>query len=255
MTGPLKTSIERDGGLVHMVLARPVANILDGEMIAALRTALETHVSDGNVKAVLISAEGPHFSFGASVEEHLPDNCAAMLESLHGLILAMVEAYVPILVAVRGQCLGGGLELASAGTMIFAENSAQFGQPETKLGVFAPAASCLLPESIGASYAAELLLSGRSLDAEEALRVGLVHVLADDPTESALAYFDHNLAPKSGMALRLAARAARFDLARRLREKLAAVEELYTRDLMSTRDALEGLTAFLEKRPAQWENR
>ena len=68
---------------------------------------------------MLFDAEGPHFSFGASVEEHLPDQCAAMLAGLHRLILRMVESPVPILVAVRGQCLGGGLELALAGHLMF----------------------------------------------------------------------------------------------------------------------------------------
>ena len=95
---------------------------------------------------MLIDAEGPHFSFGASVEEHLPDQCAAMLAGLHRLILRMVESPVPLLVAVRGQCLGGGLELALAGHLMFVAPDASLGQPEMKLGVFAPAASCLLPE-------------------------------------------------------------------------------------------------------------
>ena len=65
-------------------------------------------------RAVLLDAEGPHFSFGASVEEHMPAQCAAMLQSIHALVLQFVESPVPVLVAVRGQCLGGGLEVALA---------------------------------------------------------------------------------------------------------------------------------------------
>jgi hypothetical protein len=110
-------------------------------MIGALQAALDAHATTPALRGVLLDAEGPHFSFGASVEEHLADRCAGMLASLHALILAMVGFPVPVLVAVRGQCLGGGLEIALAGGPIFAAPNAQFGQPEIKLGVFAPAAS------------------------------------------------------------------------------------------------------------------
>ncbi len=142
---PLKDRLERDGALLRLTLARPKANLVDAAMIAALHGAFVAYRGRSGLRGVLLDAEGPHFSFGASVEEHLPDRCAAMLSSLHALIVAMVEFPAPILVVVRGQCLGGGLELALAGGAIFAAPDAQFGQPELKLGVFAPAASVLLP--------------------------------------------------------------------------------------------------------------
>src|SRR5512140_3331470 len=138
MTSPLKVALEADGRLLHLTLNRPKANLIDAGMIAAIDAALREHVADREVATVLIDAEGPHFSFGASVEEHLPDQCAPMIRSLHALILRMVECPVPILVAVRGQCLGGGLELALAGHLIFITPDANLGQPEMKLGVFAP---------------------------------------------------------------------------------------------------------------------
>ena len=105
-------------------------------------------------------AEGPHFSFGASVAEHVAERCAAMLAGLHALLLSMLEWPVPILVAVKGQCLGGGLELAMGGSLIFAAADAELGQPEIQLGVFAPAASVLLPPRIGRATAEDLLISG-----------------------------------------------------------------------------------------------
>ena len=146
---PLKVWLDRSESLLRLRLARPKANLIDHAMIAALTHAFNEHHQPGRLRAALIDAEGPHFSFGASVEEHLPDQCTRMLKSLHTLLLAMLEWPRPILVAVQGQCLGGGLELACAGTRIFASHDAQFGQPEIKLGVFAPAASCLLPLRIG----------------------------------------------------------------------------------------------------------
>jgi cyclohexa-1,5-dienecarbonyl-CoA hydratase len=236
-------------------LSRPKANIIDAAMIAALRAALDEHLPGARLRAVLLEAEGPHFSFGASVEEHLPGSAAAMLRDLHTLILQLVASPVPVLVAVRGQCLGGGLELAAAGHRIFAAPGATLGQPEIKLAVFAPAASCLLPERIGHPRADDLLFSGRSIGAEEAQRIGLVDALADDPGAAALAYFEEHLAVRSASSLRFAVRAARHDLVSRIRRKLAEVERLYLEELMATNDAVEGLTAFLAKRPPVWEDR
>jgi cyclohexa-1,5-dienecarbonyl-CoA hydratase len=252
---PLHVELEKDGALLRLRLSRPKANIVDAAMIAALRAALREHLPGARLRAVLLTAEGPHFSFGASVEEHLPGSCAAMLRELHALILQLVASTAPVLVAVRGQCLGGGLELAAAGHLIFAAPGAMFGQPEIKLGVFAPAASCLLPERIGQSRAEDLLFSGRSIGAEEAHRIGLVDALADDPGAAALAYFEEHLASLSAGSLRFAVRAARFDFVARVRRKLAEVERLYLKELMATHDAVEGLTAFIAKRPPVWEDR
>jgi len=252
---PLYVELEKDGALLRLRLSRPKANIVDAAMIAALRSALDLHLPGARLRAVLLTAEGPHFSFGASVEEHLPGSCAGMLRELHALILQLVASPVPVLVAVRGQCLGGGLEVAAAGHRIFAAPGATLGQPEIKLAVFAPAASCLLPERIGQSRAEDLLFSGRSVGAEEAHRIGLVDTLADDPTAAALAYFEEHLAKRSASSLRFAVRAARAGLVERVRRKLAQVERLYLDELMATHDAVEGLTAFIAKRPAVWEDR
>jgi cyclohexa-1,5-dienecarbonyl-CoA hydratase len=156
---------------------------------------------------------------------------------------------------VKGQCLGGGLELASAAHLVFAAPDAKLGQPEIVLGVFAPAASCLLPERIGPSAAADLLLSGRSIDGAEAHRLGLACAVSADPEAAALAWFDAHLAPRSAVSLGFAVRAATLALAERVRPRLAALEALYLGQLMARRDPVEGLTAFLEKRPARWEDR
>lgn len=249
---PLSVWRERDERLLRLRLARPKANIIDAAMIAALDAALAEHLARPSLAAVLLDHEGPHFSFGASVEEHLPDRCAEMLRSFHALIGRLVDSPAPILVAVRGQCLGGGLELAAAGNLIFAAPDARLGQPEIKLAVFAPAASCLLPERIGQARAEDLLISGRSLDAEEALDCGLVHAVAENPEAAALAYFDEHLSGLSTSSLRLAVEAARSDYAARVKAKLARVEKLYLETLMETADAVEGLNAFLEKRPPKW---
>ncbi len=252
---PLQVWLDRDGTLLRLRLARPKANIVDAAMIAALAAALAEYRETSTLRAVLLDHDGPHFSFGASVEEHLPGQCADMLRALHGLVRSMLEFPLPLLVAIKGQCLGGGLEVAAAGSMLFAAADAKLGQPEIKLAVFAPAASCLLPERIGQPRAEDLLFSGRSMGAEEALATGLVDSLSEDPEAAALAYFDQHLAAHSACTLRFAVLAARLEYRQRVIAKLDRVEQLYLSELMATHDAVEGLTAFLEKRPAKWANR
>jgi cyclohexa-1,5-dienecarbonyl-CoA hydratase len=123
-----------------------------------------------------------------------------------------------------------------------------------KLGVFAPAASVLLPYRVNVAVAEDLLLSGRSVGAAEAREIGLVHAVADDPAAAALAWFDAHLAGKSAASVRYALRAARLARIEAIRAGLAAVEKLYLQGLMNTRDANEGLTAFLARRPPVWEH-
>jgi cyclohexa-1,5-dienecarbonyl-CoA hydratase len=252
---PLEIRRERDGRLLRLRLDRPKANLIDAEMIAALDSGFSGVAENPDILAVLLDHAGPHFSFGASVEEHLPERCAAMLASLHGLIKRMLACPVPILVAIEGQCLGGGLEVAMAGHRLFVAPDASLGQPEIKLAVFAPAASCLLPRLVARQHAEDLLYSGRSMSGARALEIGLAASATADPQAAALAYFDDHLAGLSASTLRLAVEAARG----RFRDEVAAdldrVEKLYLESLMRTHDAVEGLKAFIERRPARWEHR
>jgi cyclohexa-1,5-dienecarbonyl-CoA hydratase len=252
---PLKIKLEKDGRILRLTLARPKANIVDHAMLTAIRTALEEHRDLADIAAVLVDAEGPNFSFGASVEEHLPGQCEQMLKLIDGTVLDLIEYPVPVLVAVRGFCLGGGLEVACGGTLIFAAPGAQFGQPEIQLGVFAPAGSCLLPEMIGQAHAEDLLYSGRTIATEAAHRIGLVHTIADAPEAAAMEYIEQQLLPRSTFALRQAVSAARAEFAARIREKLIRVENMYMEELMTSHDAVEGLKSFIEKRLPEWQNR
>lgn len=255
MTGPLAVWLEEDGALLRLRLNAPRANLVDGPMIDALTDALTENMDQPLLRGIVVDSDGPSFSYGASVAEHLPGECRRMLGGLHALILRMVECPVPILVAVRGKCLGGGLEVALAGHLLFVRPDAELGQPEIKLGVFAPAASCLLPELVAPQMALDLLISGRSISGTEAVAAGLGLQVAEDPTQAALEYFQSYLLSGSARSLRYAVQAARQDYAARIRKRITTVERLYLDELMATHDAVEGLEAFMQKRTANWEHR
>lgn len=230
-------------------------NILDTTLVQALRALFDEAGRTPGLKAIVLEGQGAHFSYGASVQEHLPGEAAGMLRRFRELLLALLDCGVPVLAAVRGQCLGGGLELVSLCQRVFASHDARFGQPEIALGVFAPFASLLLPERIGRPRAEDLCLSGRRVYAGEAFDLGLVDELSNDPAEAALAYARRAFLPHSASSLRHAVRALRLGLRARLEAELPAIERLYLDGLMASADATEGLRAFLEKRPAVWQDR
>jgi len=243
-----------DGAIWRLRLNTPKANILDMDKVERLDALFARAAGERDLKAVVIEGEGPHFSFGASVEEHLPGRFETMIPGFHRLFERMFEAEVTTLAAVRGQCLGGGLELVSFCNRVFAAPDTKLGQPEIVLGVFAPVASVVLADRVGRSRAEDLCLSGRSIDAEEALRIGLVDSIDEDPGEAALTYARTHLSRHSASSLRLAQRAVRGAYRERFLRDLKATEQLYLDTLMSTGDANEGLRAFIDKRKPDWSN-
>lgn len=244
-----------DGALWRLTLAAPKGNVLDAGMVRELSDAFREAAQGAGPKAILLAAEGEHFSFGASVEEHLPEQVKSMLAGFHGLFRQIAASGVPVLAAVRGACLGGGLELVAFCHRVFAHPEARLGQPEIALGVFAPVGSAILAERVGRGAADDLLLSGRSVAGPEALAMGLVDAVADDPEAAALAWAEEHLLPRSASSLRFAARAARFELTRRFERVIEELERLYLKELMVTHDAVEGISAFIEKREPVWRDR
>lgn len=250
--GPVRHEVTHDGRRLRIVLDAGKGNVLDTRACNELAGVLGVQSAGRRLRAVTLEATGDHFSFGASVPEHTPQLAEQLLRGLHRVVRSLVDLDLPVIAAVQGCCLGGGLEIVLPCQRIVAAPGARFGQPEVTLGMFAPAGSAILPERVGRGMAEDLLLSGRVVDAQEALRIGLADQIADHPPAAALAWAEEHLFPKSGMALRFATRAARASYRRRVHSALLALEGTFLDELMQTKDAHEGVASFVEKRPPKW---
>jgi hypothetical protein len=134
---PVTTHV--DEGIGRLVLDDPPLNILTRAVMAELRERLAALALRNDLRALIVSARGRHFSAGASVEEHLPGVVETMIPEFMETVSALHRFPAPVVVAVQGRCLGGALELALAGDLVLAGESAVLGVPEIQLGVFPPA--------------------------------------------------------------------------------------------------------------------
>jgi cyclohexa-1,5-dienecarbonyl-CoA hydratase len=254
-TMPIRCASERSGEIQRILLDRPKGNVLDLAMISAIRSRLrELAENPGPLKLVVFEGAGDHFSFGASVQEHLPEKVRELLPAFHGLFRDLEALSAPTAAVVRGQCLGGAFELAIWCGQVFAEPSARFGVPEIRLGVFPPVAAIALPWRLTGSRATQMILSGDTFGAQGAAAWGLIDGCNHDAEALLQTWFQEHLADKSAVALRAAWRASRRLLAVALADDLPVLEKQYLEDLMSRRDPVEGLRAFLERRPPVWSN-
>lgn len=246
-----------NGAVRKIVLNAPKANVLEAAMLEEINAVLDSMIKDKDVKLIVFEGEGKHFSFGASVPEHTKDKAAMMLKAFHGMFYRLVNLAVPTMAVVRGQCLGGGMELALFCNFIVADQTAYFGQPEIVLGVFPPPASVMLSRKVGQAHADDIALTGRSISAEDGYRIGMVNMLVKDGVDAwdeASAWIEQHIMPKSASSLRFGNMAVRMDFFRAIRDDLPKMEELYLSQLMESFDANEGIGAFLEKRKPEWKN-
>ena len=241
-------------GIARITLDRPPLNVLDIAMLESLTTALATARAEPGVKGVLLTGTGKAFCAGVDVADHTADRVGLMLQRFHDVIRALFAIETPVIAAVHGAALGGGLELALACDVIIAREDAKLGQPEIRLGVFPPAAAAILPRIVGRQLALDLMLTGRTVSGAEAARMGLVSVAhsASDFWRSVEEYVTH-LATLSAPVLRLAKRAMLDGIDLPTDAALTHAERLYVHDLMALNDAHEGIAAWIEKRAPVWQ--
>lgn len=242
-----------DGQVLELTFGPAPANILNEVLIAELTSTIRQAQKNPHTKLIILSGEGKHFSYGASVEEHAPIVVNKMLPGFHKMISDVLACPIPTMAKIRGLCLGGGFELAMACTYLYAEDTSQMGIPEIQLGVFPPVAAALLPFLIG-NRASEMILSGAKYKATQLLDYGLLHtVVPGTELDAAVSKFvDTHVLPKSASSLRMAHQATRHSINTEYKKHIPTLEKLYLENLMSTKDAVEGIQSFLEKRNAKW---
>ncbi len=243
-------------GLARVTLARPKHNVLNIEMMKELSAALSSLATDEGLKCVVISGEGPSWCAGVDVGEHSPELVAEMMSSFNGIFETMEKIEVPLIAAVHGPCLGGGMELAIASDIIVASTKATFGQPEIRLGFFPPYAAIRLPELVGPARAIEICTTGRIYSADEAMAMGLIsRVAGEEAFGEAVESVAGSLLLSSPLIIRLNKSAVKRHIGMAFSQALAGVTDLFLNRLMKTEDTLEGIKSFYEKRKPDWKNR
>jgi len=189
------------------------------------------------------------------VGEHLGDLVYKMIEVFHRMFRLMDGLKVPSIAVVGGAALGGGCELALYCDMVIATERAKFGQPEIQVGVFPPIAALIFPRMIGRKKALELILSGETISAQEALTLGLINkVVPEASLAQEVSGFIEKFKKLSGVVLRMTKEATLAGLNDDMDKGLKTIEKIYLDRLMKTNDAIEGLKAFLDKRKPAWKD-
>jgi cyclohexa-1,5-dienecarbonyl-CoA hydratase len=245
--------VEKKEGVAKIIINRPPLNILDIATLEEMSQALADLKMDDEVKVVAITAAGDKaFSAGVAVGDHIGDKLPKMVEVFHKLFISLVEVDKPTIAIVNGVALGGGCEVVAGCDMAIASEKAQLGQPEVKLGVYPPPATVLFPRLLGRRKAFELILSGDSIDAKEAERIGLINkAVPEEELGEAADEFIKRFTANSGLTLTQARQALyrNFDLEFHQALEVTGVDATL---VMGGENSVEGLTAFLEKRKPIW---
>ncbi len=255
MSAPETIHVHREAHAAWITLDRPPLNVLDISAMKELSGMLDRVLPESDF--LVFQGAGPKaFSAGAEVRDHTPDRVAGMLAAFHDVFRRLARSQCVTIAAVHGHCLGGGMELATFCDFVLAAESAKFGQPEIKLGCFPPVALVTLPRVCGLRAALDLILTGRIISAREAQAMGLItRVVRDDQLAASVDALLAELRTLSPAVVRMTRRALTRVWREDFEAELAAVEQLYLGELMSTEDAREGIRAFLEKRAPMWRGR
>ncbi len=244
-------SVQRDAEeprLAAVLLRRPeVKNAINKAMVAELTHAFD---SLGDAGCVILTGEGADFAAGADIAELRERKALESLAAINSALFAKIEAFAaPVIAAVRGYALGGGCELSLACDMRLASDNAQFGQPEVNLGIIPAAGGTQrLPRIVGLGRAKELVLTGAIIDAQEALRIGLVNkVVPDAELAAAARKLALTILKKGSLAIRMA-KAALNQSARMSLDSGLAFESACQALLFESEDKHRRMTDFLEKK-------
>ena len=254
MAGESKLRIESRDRVARITFERPPLNVLDIGMVADIGEAL-VRLPAQNDFIVFRGAEGC-FSAGTDIADHTPERVGRLLGAMHRIFHEMGAGHAVTISAVEGHCLGGGCEIALCCDFIVAADTATFGFPEIKLGCYPPLALVMLPRIMPAHAALDLILTGRTISAAQAAALGMVtRVVAPEQIGQTVDGLLEEMRHFSPAILRLTRRASRGAGFKDEERELTALENIYLDELIRTKDAAEGIRAYLEKRAPVWSGR
>lgn len=237
-------------------LDAPPHNILTGALMDQLTEALDRAAGDRSLVGVAVTSSGPAFSAGADVGEHRPERAPEMIAAFSRLFSRLGGMDLPVVMAVDGVALGAGFELALMADILLATPRARFGQPEIRLGFFAPVGVAWLAQRVGMGRAVELTATGRICSAGELQAMGLVsRIVEPDELDAAIEAVLADCRRASPAVMRLNVGCLRRLHGRPFEEARREAERVFLERLMTLEDVREGIASFYEKRPPVWHGR
>ena len=253
-TTTTRLTLKLDAPVARITLDHPPLNVIDIAMMEELSGALTEVEERADISTLILAATGKAFSAGVEVAEHTPDKVIGMLEKFHAVIRSLVATKKVTIAAVHGACLGGGAELAMVCDLVFTARDATWGFPEIKLGCYPPVAATALAALVGQKRASELILTGRTISGDEAVAIGLANKASiAEEVPSLVTHALECLRHLSPAALAVTKKAIYAWDSMHFDKGLARAEKIYLEELLRTKDAHEGIQAFLEKREPQWK--
>lgn len=255
---------DRDG-IALLTLNNPAArNALSEELIAALSTAFDAIGGDPSVRAVIIAANGPAFSAGHDLKQLTArrsdaDGGKAYFRQIMTACSTMMQRIValpqPVIACVSGIATAAGCQLVATCDLAVASEDARFATPGVDIGLFCSTPMVALSRNIPRKNAMHMLLTGEPVNADEAARLGLVNRVVPKGTELDAAFaLACKVAAKSTATVKIGKQAFYRQAEMSLTDAYSYASEVMTENMM-TRDASEGICAFVEKRPPEWEDR
>ena len=247
-----------EDGVEILVLRNPPVNALSTGLLAELDAQVRRLGDDPKVRAVILTGDGQYFSAGADLKELATLDLAAAPDVVrrgHALFGRLAALKPPVIAAINGLALGGGLELALACDLRVAGESAKLGAPEVIYGLMpAYGGTQRLPRLVGIAKARELVFTGSMISAVEALRIGLVNKTVPSGQELRAARdLAHTIAQRAPRAVQAAKRAMTEGLERPLSEGLLLETSAFETEVLPSEDLGEGLAAFVERRPPKFK--
>ncbi len=247
-----------DDGVELLIVKHPPVNALSQAVMAGLEREVAALQADPNARCAIVTGDGQYFSAGADLKEMATVGFAQAPEVVargHRIFSQLETLRVPVIAAINGLALGGGLELALACDLRVAGDSAKLGAPEVNYGLMpAYGGTQRLPRIVGLAKAREMIFTGNLVSAAEALRIGLVNKVVPSGQELRAARdLAHTIGERAPKAVQAAKRALREGFPPATAGGLKAETELFLREVLPTQDLAEGLLAFAERRPPKFK--